>query len=150
MPLTSTQAAVLRAAVTSDASVSSFVAQANWPAIAANYNGNTTTVIWRANVTPNELLATFVGSEVIARPSTALQLQQMLLQAPVLDATNSNVRAQFSAIFPSSSASSTLANLIAVSQRVATKYENLFVTAQVSSVFGYVLSTIDVQSAMGV
>ena len=91
-----------------------------------------------------------MGSEAIAQSVQQLQLAQIILTEFTIDASNPNVRAQFSSIFPASSASSTLANLTAVAQRGATKYESLFVSSsQVSSVYGYTLQPIDVQRAMG-
>jgi hypothetical protein len=148
MSLTAAQYATLRAAVSSDASVSSFVAQQNWFSTALAYNQPTTTQIWRADITPVQIQGGIVASEAIAQSPQALQMAQLLLSAPLIDATKPNVRAQFAAIFPGSSAASTIANLTAIAQRNATKFENLYVSSAVSSVYGYVLSPADVQQAM--
>ena len=149
MPLTSSQAAVLKSSIQTDPTVSSFVAVADWVSVANNYNANTSNLIWRQDLSPNAMLSAIVGVEAVARPTNALLLAQMLLAAPTIDATNQNVRQQFGAIFPASSAASTSANLTAVAQRGATKYESLFITSQVTSVYGYTLTPLDVQTAMG-
>ena len=147
--LTSSQAVTLKSAITSDATVSGAVTARNWFAIAENYNSATTTQIWRNDITPGQILTAIVGSEAIKQSAQQLQLAQLLLTEPVVDATNLVVRAQFSSIFPASSAASTSANLVTVAQRPATKFENLFVTSLVSTVYGYTLTPQDVQNAMG-
>lgn len=149
MALTSSQEAVLRAAVTSDASVSSAVAKNDWFTIATVYNTVATTFVWRADVSPNQIQGSIVGSEAVVQGVQQLQLLQTLLQSPTLDATSQRVRQQFGTIFPVSSAASTSANLTSVAQRAATKFEQLFVVSSVTSVYGYVLSPLDVQKAMG-
>ena len=146
MSLIAPQLATLKAAVTSDAAVTSFIAGANWFSIAQNYNTNTTSLIWRSDISPVQIHAGMVGSECIALSNQQLQLANIVLTAQTIDATNPTVRGQFVAIF--SSAASTLSNLTALAQRPATKFESLFVAAQVSTVYGYVLSAADVQQAM--
>ncbi len=147
--LTSTQAATLKAAITSDAAVSSAVSAHNWFAIAANYNALTTTQIWRSDVTQQQVLSAIVGSEAVKQSAQQLQLAQLLLTEGSIDATSPVVRGQFGSIFPSSSAASTSANLTTIAQRQATKFENLFVSSLVSTVYGYTLTPDDVQNAMG-
>lgn len=149
MPLTPAQEAILQAAINADASVSSAVAKADWYSIAGLYNLQTTSMVWRADITPEQIQAGIVASEAIAQSPQALQMAQLLLSTPLIDATKPNVRAQFATIFPASSAAVTLTNLTAIGQRQATKFENLFVSSQVSSVYGVVLSPLDVQRAMG-
>jgi len=148
MSLTSSQAATLKAAITSDAAMSSAVAAANWFSIAGNYNVLTTNVIWRADVTPGQVQSAIAGSEAVKQSAQQLQLAQLLLTSPLIDASNSTVRAQFGAIFPASSAVSTNAALIVMAQRFSTKFEQLFAASQVTTVYGYVLSPADVQQAM--
>ncbi len=148
MALTPSQLVTLKAAVTSDATVVGAVTAHDWFSIAGNYNASVTSVIWRNDILPSELLTAIVGSEAIKQSAQQLQLAQLLLTEPRIDATNLVVRAQFGSIFPASSAVSTSANLVTVAQRFATKFEALFVTSQVSTVYGYVLSPADVQQAM--
>ena len=149
MALTSSQAATLKAAVTSDATVAGALSAHDWFSIAGNYNVPSTNLIWRADVTPAQVQSAIAGSEAVKQSPQQLQLAQLLLTSPFVDASNSTVRAQFGAIFPASSAGSTSANLTTIAQRFSTKFEQLFVTSQVTTVYAYVLSPADVQNAMG-
>jgi hypothetical protein len=148
MALTATQSITLKNAITSDASVTSFIANQDWNSIAANYNTNATTLIWRNDIKTQEIVASIVGSEGVKQSVGQMQLLQVLLIYPQIDATSVTVRGQFGAIFPASSAVSTNANLTSVAQRFATKFESLYVSNQVSSLYGYILQGSDVQGAM--
>jgi hypothetical protein len=62
-----------------------------------------------------------------------------------IDATNANIRAGFGAIFGGTS----VTNLTALAQRVPTRFEALFTTAQVSAAFGQSVTVADVAAALG-
>ena len=149
MALTSSQATTLRNAVTSDASVASQVQNHDAYSIAAVYNQATSTQIWRPDLSPSMLYPSIVASEAITQSAQALLLAEIVLSAPVIDASNPNVRAQFATVFPASTCVSTIANMTAVAQRPASKFETLYISNQVSAVYGYVLTPLDVQQAMG-
>ena len=166
MSLTSSQAAALKASASSDATVTSFIARSDWFSVALNYNGPTTTKVWRPDFTITEMVnGSVLGpgidwTEYAAINSDQKQQYLSLTQSDTLDLTKGNVRIAIGQVFPAvSSASavaapSTRANLLNISARFGTKYETLSsftVSAganSVTSVYGYVLQPGDVQQAM--
>ena len=67
-----------------------------------------------------------------------------MAQGEYIDATNANIRAGFVSIF---GAGATVNNLTAIAQRVATNFEFLFTTSNVSSVYNYILTDDDIREA---
>lgn len=154
MALTSSVAATLRSAVTSDANISTQVAQANWPDIANYYNATVSTILWRKDISIQDFVGSFVWSEISSFTVDQSQRLAILTQTPFVDATNSNIRQGFASVLTSSNAPQTQAALIALGKRNSTRFEALFTTAAgssaaVSSQYGTVLIPLDVQSAMG-
>jgi len=153
MSLSSSAAAKLRASITSNAAVSSQLAQADWPGIANFYNVTNAAILWRKDLSIQDFVGGFVWAEVSTFTSDQTQRLTILTQPPFVDATNANIRNGFASVFTASAAPSTQAALLALAQRPATRFEALFTTAAglatVSSQYGVVLSNTDVQSAMG-
>ncbi len=147
--MTPAQSSTFAAAVNADPTVSTAVQQHDWFTISNVYNQPTSTLIWRGDITQTQVQGAIVGSEAVKQSAQQLQLLQLSMTAPVINAQDLNIRAQFGAIFPASSAVSTSANLTSIAQRFATKFESLYVSSQVSAVYGQILSPLDVQKAMG-
>lgn len=148
MDLTTVEAAQLKTDV--QANFASQVAVQDWPAIAAAYNlpSNPAANVWRSDVSPSEIAATITMSAF-----TALTAQQqnglLLLTQGTVNATSQNVRAAFNTIF---GAGQTLTDLTVLAQRVGTRVEVLFSSvagaARVTTKYGQLLTTDDVQKAM--
>src|SRR5574337_1792037 len=137
--LTPAQLASLKTDISSQSSLTTAVAAKDWPTVAAFYNAASSpaVTVWRADVHPSEIVAAITGTDFTALTQIKATLLQVLLTPDAVDATSANVRADFSAIFPSSA---TLTALTAVAQRTATRLEALFTTAQVSAAYGYTLT----------
>lgn len=144
--LTASQFATLKSDI--QANFAAQVAAADWPSIATAYNqpSSPAVTVWRADIKPSEIVAAIAGSEFVALTALKQSLLSLLLMPGVVDASSANIRADFSAIFPSSAS---LTALTAIAQRTATRLEALFTTAQVSAVYGYALTADDVQQSMG-
>src|SRR6516164_8574280 len=99
-----------------------------------NTTASPTVAIWRPDVSQTDLAKSIVASDFSALTVALQNTWFALLQAPILDATISSVRQNFSTIFTSGT---TLTNLQATAQKNATNLESLFTTSQVSSVYGY-------------
>ena len=146
--LTPAQLAAIKTDISAQSSLTADVASANWPAVAAFYNAPSSpaVTVWRADVKPSEIVAAITGTDFTNLTAIKQSLLLLLLTPGVVDATSSNVRADFSAIFPISASLTALTN---IAQRTATRIEALFTTAQVSATYGYTLTAADVQQAMG-
>jgi len=155
MALTPSQQTILKNAILGDATVSSFVAVADWYSVATIYNSPTTTNVWRNDISTVEIQRCIEGAEAVKQGTNALLLLVSLTQSPTIDATLASQRGQFATIFPASSAPLTIASMTAAAQRPGTKFETIpgFMTsappANVSAVFNYSLSPTDIQIAMG-
>lgn len=146
--LTASQLATLKTDLGGQSSLTAAVAARDWPTVAAFYNAPSSpaVTVWRADVKPSEIVAAITGNEFVALTAIKQSLLSILLMPGVVDATSANVRADFSAIFASGSS---LTALTAIAQRTATRIEALFTAAQVSAVYGYVLTGPDIAAAMG-
>lgn len=148
MALTAAQAQALATAVNGDATLAALAAVNGWPQIAAALNAlsSPAVTIWRPDVPTSALLSAIAAADM---PATAglIGYVQMMLSVGTVDATSATVRAGFAAAFAGKAA--TLAALTAAGQRTATRFEALFVTAQVSSAYGVTVSAVDVQAALG-
>lgn len=148
MSLTLAQLQAFKAVINAEPTLVAARGAGNHGAIAAFYNGNASSgTIWRPAITAKELNTAIVWAEFILLTAVVQNGYFALLQAGVIDATSSNVRAGFSTIFVA--APTSLANLTALAQRVPTVFEALFTTNSVCSLFGYTVSVADVVSALG-
>jgi hypothetical protein len=147
--LTQAEAVVLKADV--HGFFASEVAVQDWPAISNAYNlaSNPPAMLWRPDVTPTEIASAIVMSEFVALTAIKQNGLLLLTQGAAIDATQSNVRAAFQAIF---GAGATMTALTALAQRVGTRFEVLFSSAvagaRVTTKYGQPLTADDVQSAM--
>ena len=111
-------------------------------------NGETALDIWKPRVTITELLSAVVWPDFIALSIAQQQAWFAITQggAEGVDATESRMRDGFVAIF--GAASATVANLVAIAQRKATRYESMYTTDGVCSEFGVRVSNDDVVRAL--
>ena len=123
-------------------------AAGNTGAMAEWINGPTALDVWKPRVTITELLSAVVWADFIALPAEKRDAWFALTQggAEGVDATVESIRAGFVSIF--GGASATVANLVAVAQRKATRYEAMYTTSGVCSVFGRRVSNEDIVQAL--
>jgi hypothetical protein len=145
--LTTAQLASLKAAIEGDANLTALVAAKDTAGIADYFNQPGSANVWRPDIRDSEIVAACVMSEVVALNSTpGAQLAfQTLIKPDIIDATSANVRQAFTALFAANT--TTRANLIAIAQRVGTRFEVLLSTGSVSAVFGQKLTAEDVAAA---
>lgn len=124
--------------------MSNALGNSNWDAIADYYNSVRTPQVdlWRPNVSPSELQNAIVMSAYVALTAVKQNGFMVYLQAPLLDATNQNIRDGFNTIF---GAGATLTALTALAKKPATNFENLFTVSNVSSVFGVLVTGSDIK-----
>lgn len=142
--MTPAQLATFKAAVLAEPALAALRTAGDQGGIAAYYNAQGASSVWRPVITIAELNTAIVWSEFIALTQGQRDAYMALISAPSIDATKTNVRNGFASIF----AATSLANLTALAQRLGTRFELLFTTAQVSAVFGQVVSPADVAAAM--
>jgi len=145
--LTSAQASTLHTAILGDATISALVTASDWNAIADNYNSPSAIQIWKQSVEAQDLIAAILPADFVALTTGGQLAIVAMVSGGSVDATKPNINSWFSTIFAGKA--TTLANLTIVAQRAATKYEALFTTNSVSSVYGYNLTGNDVRLAMG-
>jgi hypothetical protein len=148
MALSTSQAQAIATAVASDAALAALAAVNGWPQIAAAMNSASSpaVTIFRPDVPTSAILSAIAAAGMPAAAGLIAYVQ-MMLSVGTVDATSATVRAGFAAAFAGKAA--TLAALTAASQRTATRFEALFVTAQVSTAYGLTVSADDVKSALG-
>jgi hypothetical protein len=145
--LTPAQLATFKAAILADSSQTQNVSAKAHGAIAAYYAAAGTGNVWRPSISTSELNTAIVWSEFAAL-TALLQNTYLALIAPgYVDATSANVRAAFATIF--GAATTSRPNLTAIAQRPASRFEALFTTSQVCSLFGATPSVEDVVAALG-
>lgn len=148
MALTTAQAQAVASAIAADTTLAAHAARNEFSNIAdaLNQPSNPAVQIWHPATPTPAIVAAIAAADM---PATAAQIGylQMLCSTGTVDATSASVRAAFSAVFTGKAA--TLAALTAASQRRATRFEALFTTANVCSVFGQSIGAADVQSALG-
>lgn len=142
--MTPAQLTTFKAAILGDAALAAARTAGDQGAIAAYYNAAGTGTVWRPSISVAELNTAIVWSEFIALTQGQRDAYRALISGAI-DATNANIRSGFGSIFGGTS----LTNLTALAQRVPTRFEALFTTAQVSAVFGQVVAVADVAAALG-
>jgi hypothetical protein len=145
MALTTAQLLTLKAATNGDSNLAAARAAGDQGAIAAYYNGAGAGLIWRPAISIAELNTAIVWSEFILLSQGQRDAYSALISGATIDATNANVRNGFGSIFGGTS----ITNLTAIAQRAPTRFEALFTTASVSSVFGYQVTVADIAQALG-
>ena len=142
--MTPSQLTTLKVAMLADANLTTYVTNGDDGAIANYYNSTGVSTLWRPVITIAELNNAIVWSE-FAGLTVALQNTYLAMtQGGVIDSTQANIRGGFTTVF---TGKSSLANLISLSQRTATKFEDIFTTTNVCSLFGYQVSLTDIHNA---
>ncbi len=100
----------------------------------AYLNAPSTTMLTRTDVSNTDLFHAMVATDVLALTAPQLNMLQLAGLAQTIDFTNPNVATGLTAIFPATS--KTYANILALSQRAATRLEAIFTTSAVSSQYG--------------
>jgi hypothetical protein len=147
MALTAAQLATFKAAILADANLAANRAAQAHGAIADYYALAGTGTIWRPVITTQELNTAIVWSEFSALTALLQNAYMALISPGYIDATSANVRGGFTAIFAVGTTSRT--NLTTLAQRTPTRFEALFTTANVCSLYGYTPSVADVAQALG-
>lgn len=121
--------------------------ESNFQAVADYYNtaASPQLDLWRPDLNPRDLNKFLVMTEF-----QALTLQKQngwfaMIGGDEVDATSALVRANFATIF--GAASATAVNLTAAAKKAATVFEKLFTTSNVSTMYKYVVSANDIESA---
>lgn len=131
--------------VTGGDTIANHLAKSNFKAIADYYNSNSLVNIFRPDVPTEELSKSIVMTEFVALTVARQNGYFVLTQGKFIDATVANLRASFQTVFGTSIS---LTNLTAIAQRLATVFESLFVTNQVSSAYGVKVTEEDVSNAI--
>lgn len=130
------------------------IAETNFQAIADYYNQDATPVVslWIPNLNPKDLNKGLVMTEFIALTALKQQGWFAMTTGNEVDATNNLVRTNFGTLFGGNS--QTTANLSAMAQKNATRFEALFANAtspasaaKVSTLFSYLVTFQDIDSA---
>ena len=128
MALTSAQLATLKAAIAANGTLNAQPSDGTGLAFIAdalNAVASPDFFVWRNNIPSSEIVAAITGSEFVALTAQKQQGLMLLLIPGTVDASSSNVQADFSAIF---SAGTTLTALAALAHRKATVIEKMFAT----------------------
>jgi hypothetical protein len=144
--MTPAQLATFKAAILADPNLATARANGDHGAIANYYNAAGAGFIWRPSISVSEMNTAVVWSE-FAVLSALLQSTYMAMVQGGLDATSSNMRGGFTTVFGPATASR--ANLTALAQRTPTRFEALFTASNVTTVFGYQVTPVDVAAALG-
>jgi hypothetical protein len=144
--MTPAQLATFKAAILADANLTAALSAGEHGTIAAYYNAAGTGLIWRPSISVSEVNTAVVWAD-FAVLSALLQNTYMAMIQGGLDATSSTMRNGFTTVF--GAGSPTQLNLIALARRVPTRFEALFTTASVTTVYGYIVSVADVAAALG-
>ena len=115
-------------------------------AISAYYNAAGTGNIWRPSIDIAELNTAIVWADFAGRTAAQRDTYLAMISPGFIDATSSNIRDGFTAVFGAGSPS--LTQLAALAQRTPTRFEQLFTTNAVSAVFGQSVSPTDVAYAL--
>jgi hypothetical protein len=125
----------------------SHISESNYSVLAEFYNSPTNPGqnIWKPDLKVSDLPPAIVMSAFVGLTAVKQNGYFVLTQGEYVDATNANIRTGFVTIFGAGSATTT--NLTALAQRFATNFEFLFTTANVSSVYNYILTEDDIREA---
>lgn len=113
--------------------------------VAAYYNSKGEGNIWRPDITIEEVTRGIVMSDFIALSQGQRDAWQAMSRLPFIDATKNLVRNNIASIFGADT--DTTKNFLALAQRKPTKFESLFTTSKVSSMYGYVVTELDIRQA---
>lgn len=144
--MTTAQLLTLKNAINADANIAASLAAGDHGAIAAYYNGAGINQLWRPDILPKELVTAVVWSDFVALTAIKQNGFLAMVMCGLLDATNANIRAGFTAIFGGGSTS--LTNLTALAKRTSTKFEDLYTTSNVCALYGYTVTSTDVAIAI--
>ena len=122
-----------------------WLGESNHTEVAAYYNTANTTDIWKPDLTSEQLTNIIVMSDFIALSQGQRDAWVAMSKLSAIDTTKSLVRTNFVSIFGNGTATTTSATALA--QRKATRFEELFTTANVSSKYGYIVSNGDILEA---
>jgi len=147
MSLTNSQLATFKAAILADSNLAAARAAGDHGAIAAYYAGASAGTIWRPSIPTPELNTAIVWSEFAVLTALQQNTYMALIAPGAVDATKANVRGGFTTVF--GAATTSRANLTTIAQRTATRFEALFTTSNVCSLFGYTASVQDIVDALG-
>ena len=105
------------------------------------------TIVYSPAIPSQILINAIVPGDLSALSAGQLAYLQMLLGVPTVDGTNATVGAAISSMF---AGKQTLTNFVALARK-ATRFELLFTTSNVVTppLYGYQVSTTDIQSARG-
>lgn len=143
--MTPAQLTTFKNAILSDANLAAARLAGDHGAISTYYNGNGVGNIWRPYIAVSELNTAIVWSEFAALSVQFQNCYFALIQGGAVDATKVNIRNGFGTVFTGTS----LTNLTALAQRLATKFEALFTTANVCVLFAQTVTPTDVAAALG-
>lgn len=147
MALTLAQLQTFKTAVLGEAALAAARAAGDHGAIAAYYNASAGTgSIWKPAVTDVEMNSVIVWADFVALTAIRQNGYIAMTQPKVVDATKATIRAGFTAVFGAGTTS--LTNLTALAQRVPTRFEALYTTANVCPLFGYAATVADVAEAL--
>lgn len=145
--MTPAQLLTFKAHILANAALVDERAASNHIAIAQHYNGAGTGVIYRPSIPATELNTAVVWTEYALLTVLFQNCYQAMIAPGAVDGSNANIRTGFATIF--AAANGTRANLVALAQRVPTKFEQVFTVANVCSVFGQTVTPNDVAQALG-
>lgn len=94
-------------------------------AVALNLAASPDFIVWRTDIAGGEIMAAVVGTELAGLTAIKQFVFNMLMNATPLDASKTNIRADFSAIF---SAGASLTALTDLAKRKATVIEKILST----------------------
>jgi hypothetical protein len=99
-------------------------------AVAAWYGqaANPAFVVWRTNISKDEVNNAVDWTEVVALTTNNLLAFGLLKDQNKIDGSDSDIRAAFNAIFPTATKPNTNAALLALAKRSASNVEKLFAT----------------------
>lgn len=146
--MTPAQLATFKAHIVANASIAALLLANNHIAIADHYNGAGTGVIYRPNIPVEELKTGVVWSEFAALAVNLQNCFTAMMAGVTVDGSNANIRTGFATIFAGAGGLATRTNLVALAQRVPTKFEQVFTLNNVCSVFGQSVSANDVAQAL--
>ena len=147
--MNATQLTAFKAAILADASLATMRTASNHIGIADYYNGAGTGVVFRPAISASELNTAIVWSEYALLTVAFQNCYQAMIAPEMVDGSNANIRTGFATIFAGVGQAVTRANMIALAQRVPTKFEQVFTTASVCALFSRFITPNDVARAMG-
>lgn len=123
------------------------IEESDFQSIADYYNENVSPQVdlWRPDLNPKDLNKFLVMTEFQALTVQKQNGWFAMIGGNEVDATSSLVRTNFVTIFGAGSATTT--NLTAAAKKAATRFEALFTTNNVSTMYNYIVSVSDIEAA---